>query len=206
MSTVSTPTRLLDRIQRSLKRDRNHPLSQKLVKAVRFGLSVGLAPLYLLACNQVGPGARTRGRPVISNGGRIEIGARILFGSMIEPARLSTGPRGKIEIGDDVIINYGSSISAKDLVKLGNRVRFGPYVTIDDDDGEAGDRSGPKPIVIGDDVWLATRVTLRKGAVIGAGSVIAAGSEVSGEIPPGVLAGGVPARVIRKLHEEDRHG
>jgi FkbH-like protein len=45
-------------------------------------------------------------------------------------------------------------------------------------------------------VWLATRVRVRSGAVIGAGSVISAGSEVVGEIPPNVIAAGVPARVL----------
>jgi acetyltransferase-like isoleucine patch superfamily enzyme len=51
-------------------------------------------------------------------------------------------------------------------------------------------------------VWLAARVRVTKGAVIGAGAVIAAGSVVSGEIPPGVVAGGVPARVL--VHRGER--
>lgn len=201
--TTTNPPGLLDRIRRSIDRDSALPLSTRIEKAVRFGVTSALAPVYLLGCDRVGPWPRTWGRPVISNAGHIEIGARALLGSQYAPVQLSTGPQGKIEIGDDVILNYGSSISARRLVKLGDRVSFGPYVTVSDDDGEAGDTSGPAPITIGDDVWLATRVRLRKGAVIGRGSVIAAGSEVSGEIPPGVLAGGVPARVIRRL---DRTG
>ena len=199
MSTETRHDPLFDRIRRSLARDHDLPLSHKIEKALRFGLSAGLAPLYLLGCDEVGPGARTRGRPVISSSGRIEIGARALIGSMFSPSVLSAGPEGKIEIGDDLIMNYGASISARRLVKLGHHVRLGPYVTIADDDGEAGDESGPAPIFIGDDVWLATRARVRKGAVIGGGSVIAAGSVVSGVIPPGVLAGGVPARVLRQL-------
>ncbi len=47
-------------------------------------------------------------------------------------------------------------------------------------------------------MWLTSRVTVLPGASIGAGSVITAGSVVSGSIPPGVVAGGIPARVIRQ--------
>ena len=56
-------------------------------------------------------------------------------------------------------------------------------------------------MTIGDDVWLAARVRVSKGAVIGAGAVVTAGSHVTGEIPAGALAGGVPARVIERRPE-----
>src|SRR6185503_13016311 len=60
------------------------------------------------------------------------------------------------------------------------------------------------PITIEDDVWLAGRVSVLRGSRIGRGSVITAGSVVSGEIPAGVIAGGVPARVIRRIEGRDR--
>jgi acetyltransferase-like isoleucine patch superfamily enzyme len=63
----------------------------------------------------------------------------------------------------------------------------------------AGGLGASLPVTIGDDVWLGANVLVLKGARIGAGSSIAANSVVTGEIPPGVLAGGVPARVIRPL-------
>lgn len=55
------------------------------------------------------------------------------------------------------------------------------------------------PVVIGRDVWLGLNCTVLKGVTIGDGSVIAAGSVVTSDIPAGVLAAGVPARVIREL-------
>lgn len=52
-------------------------------------------------------------------------------------------------------------------------------------------------ITIEDDVWVGSNVTFLDGAYVGRGSVIGAGSLVKGMIPPGSIAVGVPARVIR---------
>ena len=55
-------------------------------------------------------------------------------------------------------------------------------------------------IIIGNDVWIATRVTILSGVHIGDGAVICAGSVVSHNIPAGAIAGGVPASVILMKH------
>ena len=60
-----------------------------------------------------------------------------------------------------------------------------------------------KPIVVGDGVWLGAGVTVLGGVTIGAGSVIAAGAVVTHDIPAGVVAGGVPCRVLRSISEAD---
>jgi len=53
-------------------------------------------------------------------------------------------------------------------------------------------------IVIGDDVWICTRVIIFPGVIIGNKSVVGAGSVVTKSIPEGVIAAGNPAKVIRK--------
>ena len=64
-------------------------------------------------------------------------------------------------------------------------------------DSQCGD------IVLEDDVWLATNVSVSAGVTIGRGTIVAAGSVVTKDLPAFVLAGGVPARVIRSLQADD---
>jgi hypothetical protein len=56
-------------------------------------------------------------------------------------------------------------------------------------------------IVLEDDVWLATGVTVLKGVRIGCGTIVGAGSVVTRDLPAFVLAGGAPARVIRSIEQ-----
>ena len=64
--------------------------------------------------------------------------------------------------------------------------------------------SQSKPIHIGNNVWLGASVTVVGGVTIGDGSVIAAGAVVTRDVPAGVVAGGVPCKVIRPITEADR--
>lgn len=61
-----------------------------------------------------------------------------------------------------------------------------------------------KPIHLANNVWLGASVTVIGGVTIGEGSVIAAGAVVTKDIPAGVVAGGVPCKVIRPITEADR--
>jgi virginiamycin A acetyltransferase len=53
------------------------------------------------------------------------------------------------------------------------------------------------PVRIGNDVWIAQRVLIRRGVTIGDGAVVAAGAVVINDVPPFAIVGGVPARVLR---------
>jgi len=55
--------------------------------------------------------------------------------------------------------------------------------------------------VIGNGAWLGACVTVLPGSRVGEGSVVGAGSLVIGEVPPGVIAVGRPARVRRNTDE-----
>lgn len=55
-------------------------------------------------------------------------------------------------------------------------------------------------IIIGENVWITSRVTILPGVHIGRNSIIGAGSVVTRDIPPNVFAAGVPARPIKKVN------
>lgn len=198
---------LVQKIRQSLNRDSDLPLSRKLLKGWIFLRAMLTAKLYLLGCDAVGKRARTRCRPYIDNAGRIVIGDDFNLNSRIVRSELATGHKGVLEIGDGVVVNYGAAICAHERVRIGDRVHLGPYVSIMDSDfhgvRDRAAKAGTAPVAIEDDAWLGNRVIVLKGSTIGKGAVITAGSVVSGDIPAGVLAGGNPARVIRRLDEAE---
>jgi len=61
-----------------------------------------------------------------------------------------------------------------------------------------------KPIVLGDNVWLSSGVIVCPGVTIGDHTVVGAGAVVTRDLPAGVVATGVPARVLREIGEHDR--
>ena len=61
------------------------------------------------------------------------------------------------------------------------------------------------PITVGNNVWIGANVTVLPGVTIGDNTVIGAGSVVNRDIPAGVVAAGVPCRVIREITEEDKN-
>lgn len=190
---------LVQTIWAGFLRRRALPVRQIALKAARYAVARVTAPFYLRGCDRLGQRARTTGgEPVVDNRGRIEIGDDLHVHCAFTRVRFSAGPRGTIRLGDDVFINIGCAIAAEDSVVVGDHVSFGPYVVVQDHGDEAGQSGRPEPIVIGDHVWLASRVRVTAGARIGAGTVVMAGSVVVGVLPPGVVAGGVPARVLRQ--------
>ena len=122
------------------------------------------------------------------------------------PCFFSAGPGALLQIGDDCGFS-GTVIAAQQQIILGQRVMCGANVTITDADRHPldpaararGEGGATAPIQIGDDVWLGMNVLVLKGVQIGAGAVVAANSVVVSDIPPGCLAGGQPAKVLRVL-------
>lgn len=195
---------LVQKIRRSLERDGDLPMAERARKGLAFALGTLLAPRYLREATQLGPRARTVGKPCVVNDGTMRLGADLLVTSTFSPVELVAQAGAHLVIGDSVLLNYGTSIRAASRVTLGSRILVGPQCIIDDTDLTAEGGVFASPITIGSGVWLAGRVTVLPGTTIGDGTVITAGSIVSGDIPAGVIAGGVPARIIRVLDDTDR--
>lgn len=169
-------------------------------------LAIVRARLNFRACRQVGPRPRLYGRCRMIGASGIEIGDRALVVGTIVPVELATHEGGRIRIHDRVFLNYGTSISAHSLVEIGSDCKLGQYSIVLDCDWHEldspthdGGHGEPRPVVLEDGVWLGARVTVLKGVTIGRSSVVGAGSVVTGDIPAGVVAAGIPARVVRRL-------
>lgn len=163
------------------------------------GWAVLRAYWYFRTANQVGRKARIWGQPSIRNHGTLRIGERVRVISTIATTELVTEAGGVLEIGDGAFINYGCSIAATQLVHIGPRCNLGTYVIMMDNDfhrlepEQRNEYPESAPIVLEENVWLGARVIVLRGVTIGAGSV------VTKDIPPRVVAAGVPAKVIRQL-------
>lgn len=89
---------------------------------------------------------------------------------------------------------------------IGNNVLIAPNVSIlsvshnhekiDVPIVDQGD-SEPNPPVIGDNVWLGRNVVVMPGIRIGSGAIVGAGAVVTKDVPPFVIVGGVPAKIIK---------
>ena len=90
-----------------------------------------------------------------------------------------------LTIGNEVMIAHKTLLADGNHTRINNSYRFGP-------------RTGT-PITIGDGSWIAANCTVLAGVSIGKGCIVGANSSVTHDIPDNTLAGGVPAREIKKL-------
>ncbi len=134
------------------------------------------------------------------------------FGTVCFEGKSDIGHGCKLSIGPDGVLSFGPgfAVTAESAIRCGHRISFGAGcllswdVLVMDQDfhpvyDAAGIRLNPdRPIHIGDRVWIGCRSVILKGAVIGDGSVVAAGSLVTGRFDsPALLLAGHPARIIR---------
>ncbi|GAB7044822.1 MULTISPECIES: sugar O-acetyltransferase [Catenuloplanes] len=133
------------------------------------------------------------------------VGARVW---VEPPIRVAYGRH--THLGDDVYVNVNLTVIDDGEVFVGDRVMFAPNVTITATGHPVHPelrRDGTQfsaPVRIEDDVWIGAGVTVLPGVTIGRGAVVAAGAVVTANVPPMVVAGGVPARVLRPITDADR--
>jgi acetyltransferase-like isoleucine patch superfamily enzyme len=114
----------------------------------------------------------------------------------------------KIHIGNNSGMNC-AVIYAAEKVSIGNYVNIGANVAIYDTDFHQLDylerRKGgtegvlTKPVVIEDDAWIGTNAVILKGVTVGRGAIIGAGSVVANDIPPFTIWWGNPARYLKEI-------
>ena len=117
---------------------------------------------------------------------------------------------GAVRIGDGTFVNVGAVILDVAPVTIGAACQIASRVQlltathpIDPGPRRAGWESGA-PITIADNVWLGGGAIVCPGVTIGEDTVVGAGAVVTRDLPAGVVAVGVPARVLREIGPRDR--
>jgi maltose O-acetyltransferase len=117
---------------------------------------------------------------------------------------------GAISIGDRTFINVDAVMLDVAPIAIGVACQLGPRVQlltathpVDPEPRRVGWEYG-EPITLADNVWLGGGVIVCPAVTIGEDTVVGAGAVVTRDLPAGVVAAGVPARVLREIGEGDR--
>jgi len=190
---------------------------------VRSGVDTKIARAFAWWWSvEMGAGCNFYGRPLFRRepGSVIRIGEKCEFRSAAwsnlvginRPCVISTlRENASLQIGHMCGFS-GTVIGCASYISVGDRTMCGANVTITDTDWhafdsrdrQAGQPASAAPVIIGEDVWLGMNVTVLKGVEIGSRTIVGAGSIVSRSLPPGVIAAGQPAVVIRSLDRNTR--
>jgi acetyltransferase-like isoleucine patch superfamily enzyme len=137
--------------------------------------------------------------------GRLAIGENTL----LEPQCWITISEGaRVRIGSGSFLNIGTMIAAGNEVTVGDHVMFANGCFVGDSDHRYDDPTMPitwqgftskGPVHIGSNCWFGANCVVTSGVTIGDRCVVGANSVVTSDLPPGVIAVGSPARVLKEI-------
>ena len=137
--------------------------------------------------------------------GRLEIGE----GTLLEPGCwLTLSGEARIRIGEGCFLNKNTMLAALELIEIGDHVMFANNCFVGDSDHRYDDPTKPVtwqgfepqgPVRIGSNCWFGVNCVVTGGVEIGERCVIGANSVITQDLPAGVIAAGVPAKVIREI-------
>ena len=140
-----------------------------------------------------------------SEGPGVQLASEVFVGQ----GAIVQGSRGGVVLGARSQINNYAIVNGAGGVAIGDDVLIGPHACVvsyahryrrrDITIGAQGYRY--EPIRIGNDVWIGAHAVVLAGVSIGRGAVIGAGSVVTQDVPEFAVVVGVPARVIRQRTE-----
>lgn len=142
----------------------------------------------------------------------IVFGDKVTVGSyaIIRPTNLYGGEPGLgLKVGDNSSIGPYAYIGCSGYIEIGNNVMMSPRVSIYSENHVFEDVTQPMIkqgvrrsfVKIEDDCWIASNAVILAGVTIGKGSVVAAGSIVTKDVPPYSVVGGNPAKIIKTRKE-----
>ena len=114
-----------------------------------------------------------------------------------------------ITIGKDVFINSGCHFQDQGGIEIGDGALIGHNVVLATINHDLNPKENRKnhyaAIKIGAHVWIGSNATVLPGVTIGDYAVVAAGAVVTRDVPAMTVVGGVPARVLKTIQEEERY-
>jgi acetyltransferase-like isoleucine patch superfamily enzyme len=150
-----------------------------------------------------GPIKSFGGVVIRKHNGIIKIGAKSTLWPKVKlvSSSFSNGKPAILEIGSRTAVGDNTQIHCGESIKIGNDVLISWDVNILDHDYHAsgGGKVIPQPVVIEDETWIGIRCLILKGVTIGKGAIIGAGSVVTRDVPPYTFAAGNPAKPIKKI-------
>lgn len=132
----------------------------------------------------------------LGEGSGVYMGAYMWFYGPREIRRLG------VRVGRNSLINRDCTIDVRSGLTIGDNVSISPEVMIlggthDVNDPQFSDSEvGSVPVAIEDHVWIGSRAIILPGVTVGRGAVVAAGSVVTKDVPPLMIVAGVPAKAI----------
>jgi acetyltransferase-like isoleucine patch superfamily enzyme len=146
------------------------------------------------------------------NGIEIGPGTLVMHGAVLHVYNFRGMAQSGIRIGRDSLVGEYTIIRGQGGVTIGDRVYTSPFCQIVAVNHVFGDPDRPfveqgitaQGITIADDVWIGSGAIVTDGVHVGAGAVVAAGAVVTRDVPPHTVVGGVPAKVIRHIRDQNR--
>jgi maltose O-acetyltransferase len=183
--------------------------SQRMALDALSSVVLGTYRLLLGPRLEVGEGVIANHRLIIKGPGGVRLGDHVnlfSFGIGRYTRLIVRTPSARIVLGEHVRLN-GTDLQADTLIEIGPDCILGQAHIMDTDmHSTAPDRrSNPtaavrtEPVVLERNVWVARGAAILPGVRIGADSVVAYGSVVTSDVPPGVVVAGNPARVVQEL-------
>ncbi len=136
---------------------------------------------------------------VFEYGGEIEIGEYCYVG---EFSRIYSGDR--IVIGNNVLISHGVNIFDNNSHEVNPIEReIGYKGMLKNGMSFLKGRIDTSPVIIHDNVWIGMNSIVLKGVTIGKGAIISAGSVVTKNVPPFTIVAGNPAKVVKEIPQDN---
>jgi acetyltransferase-like isoleucine patch superfamily enzyme len=142
----------------------------------------------------------------------IEIGDNtlVMHGSILHVYNFRNLPHAFIRIGHDSLIGEMNILRGQGGITIGDRVYTAPMVQLLAVNHVFSDPDRPiieqgitaEGIVIEDDCWIGAGAIVTDGVRVGRGSVVAAGSVVTHDVPPHTVVGGAPAKVLKQISHD----